>query len=430
MAFGGYKFYGYHRGATTNATLDTHVSRVAAFVMANAAANSSWSFDPDRLDGYYQITFDGNSYNAIHRLKNDSDTELGYATFFKYYDGNSGLTGYYVILTVEKIGFANRGGRPQSGYINFYFDQWCCPRGNNYPWNLNAFCVHALSLEPFGDLPVNGSLSSDFIPTKSIRLSPVGAPTRPNSGTTAYVADELSSFIYVSDAYFGYAIRGCDIISFATVSTTAPSIHVLSLNAFSKYLNKGDSYGLLDFPVNAKSSQTNEISSPTKNSCGYGQFLDETGTDICCNCTYYSTSSDTQYAAIYYSGISSYNRDSVSDKVQITGCEVGLVSYNIVVMQSGALGKGITNPELLSLCINSPSGSQSDHSIGETFNSGNQLICFFNASNYVYYLCDVGNTQQSNYQVLLLCGWDASNPDIRQATSWNEFDVTDWVPTT
>lgn len=430
MAFGGYKFYGYHRGTATNETLETHVARVAAFIMANDAAGEPWSFDTDRLTGAIALTVDSSTYNAVYELKDDNSNTLGYATFFKYYDGNSGLTGYYVILTAEKVGFANRGGSPQSGYINFYFDQWCCPRGINYPWNLTAFCVHALSLEPFGDLPVNGALSSDFIPTKSIRLSPVGAPTRPNSGSAGLAADELNSFIYVSDAYFGYAIRGCDIISFATISTTAPSIHVLSLNAFSKYLNKDDSYGLLDFPVNAKSSQTNEISSPNKNSCGYGQFLDETGTDICCNCTYYSSSQDTQYAAIYYSGISSYNRNRVSDKVQITGCEVGLFNYDIVVMQSGALGKGITNPELLSLCINSPGGSQSDHSIGETFNGGNQLICFFNSMNYVYYLCDTGNNQESNYQLSLLCGWDASNPDIRQATSWNEFDVTDWVPTT
>lgn len=424
MAFGGYKFYGYHRGTTTNATLETHVARVAAFVMANAAADSPWAFDPDRLNGYYQIAFGGNSYSAIHRLKNNNDTELGYATFFKF--SGSGLVGYYLILTVEKPGWGVRGGSPVSGYVNFYNDQWNCPQGYNTSRQLKAFCVHAISLEPFGDLPVDGAFSSNLIPTKSIRLSPVGAPTMPSSGSSGETADSSTSFIYKTNAYFGYAIRGCDIISFAAVLPTYTAINVLSLNAFNSYFNENDTYGLLAFPVNSRSNSYNEVGEPIKSYCGYGQFLDELGTDICCNSTFFSQSSEYQYAAIYYSGMSAYNRNNVSNKVQIVGCEIGLKNYQIVTMQSGSLGKGITNPELLSLCINSPGGSASDHDIGETFNGGNQLLCFFNENNYIYALSE-GNNQNSWFQVSLLCGWDASNPDIRQTSSWHEFDVTDWI---
>jgi hypothetical protein len=433
MAFGGYKFYGYHRGTTTNATLETHISRVAAFVMANAAANSSWSFDPDRLDGYYQITFDGNSYNSIHRLKNDNDTELGYATFFKYYDGNSGLTGYYVILTVEKVGFANRGGSPQSGYINFYFDQWCCPRGINYPKALQGFCLHALSLEPFGSLPSFGQPSSDLIPNKSTRLTPVGSCNIPNSGAQSYVAESTNSFIYTSNAYFGYAIKGADIISFATIDTSSPSINVLSLNAFGKYFNAGDSNGLLMFPTSSRTNYTNEIGLSDEGYGGYsGQFLDENGTALCCNCALYPSdggSSVGQYASIEYSGMSVYNRNNVSSKVSIVGCAVGLTNYEPITMQSGLLGKGITNAEFLSMQISRPSSSDpSEHSIGETFNGGKQLVCHYEFSASVYNLAASSTSYSAS--LILLCGWDTNNPDIRQASSWDEYVESDWRPTT
>lgn len=434
MAFGGYKFYGFHRGATSSNTINTHRARIAAFVKANQAAGDPWWFDPDRLegDGAFKMT-DGETYNAIYSLQDDSGDDYGYATFFYY--SKDGLEGYYLILTVSNVGLLLRGGIPTSTseLINFYFDQVCCPEGINPPKALQGFCLHALSLEPFGSLPSLGQPSSDLIPNKSTRLTPVGACNKPNSGLTGYTASDTNSFILTSNAYFGYAIKGADIISFATVNTSSPSINVLSLDAFDKYFNSGDDNGLLMFPTSSRSNNVAEVSLSDSGYGGFsGQFLDENGTALCCNCALYPStggSSVAQYASIEYGGMSVYNRNNVSTKVSIVGCAVGLKNYEPITMQSGLLGKGLTKTEFLSLQISRPSSSSAtEHNIGETFNGGKQLVCHYEFSASVYHL-DASSTSYSA-SLMLLCGWDTNNPDIRQASSWDEYVESDWVPTT
>lgn len=430
MAFGGYKFYGFHRGTIAGSpeTISTHRARVAAFVKANQAAGDPWQLDPDRLEGdvAFKMT-DGESYNAIYSLQDDGGDDYGYATFF-YYSKDS-IEGYYLILTVSRVGLLLRSGTPTTeGFINFYYDQVCCPEGINYPKALQGFCLHALSLEPFGSLPSLGQPSSDFIPNKSTRLTPVGSCNMPNSGAQSYVAESTNSFILTSNAYFGYAIKGADIISFAATNPTYPSINVLSIDAFDKYFNSGDSNGLLMFPVNSRSNSFNEITDPVKNYCGYsGQFLDESGTAICCNCGLYTTTTG-QQAVIEYSGMSLFNKDNVGTKVSVVGCSVGLLNNAPTTMQSGLLGKGITRSEFLSLRISTPQDSSTAHSIGETFNAGKQMICFYNYSNSIYRLGFNGNQSYTATSVVLLCGWDTSNPDIRQASSWDEYVESDWKP--
>lgn len=430
MAFGGYKFYGFHRGSTSSDTINTHRARIAAFVKASQAAGDPWWLDPERLEGdvAFKMT-DGETYNAIYSLQDDNGDDYGYATFFYY--SKDGLEGYYLILTVSNVGLLLRSGTPSSttGWINFYYDQMCCPEGINLPKALQGFCLHALSLEPFGALPSNGQPSSDLIPNKSTRLTPVGACNRPNGGVSSYTADSSNSFILTSDAYFGYAIKDADIISFATIDTSSPSINVLSLDAFDKYFNSGDNNGLLMFPTSSRSNYIYEIALSDGGYGGFsGQFLDENGTALCCNCSLYSSSTG-QYAAIEYSGMSVYNRNNVSTKVSIVGCSVGLKNYETTIMQSGLLGKGITKAEFLSLQISRPSTSSStEHNIGETFNGGKQLVCHFEYSATVYHLDSSSNSYATS--LMLLCGWDTNNPDIRQASSWDEYVESDWVPNT
>lgn len=429
MAFGGYKFYGFHRETPSSGLelAETHAARVLAFYRANEAAGSHWVFDPDKTvsDETYALSIDGVQTHCIHTLRDSDTNPLGLATFFKY--SYEGLVGYYLILTVSSIGMLFRSGTATtSSFINFYFDQMCCPEGINYPKALQGFCLHALSLEPFGSLPSNGQPSSDLIPNKSTRLTPVGSCTMPNSGTVGYSAESTNSFILTSDAYFGYAIKGADIISLAATNPTYPSINVLSLDAFDKYFNSGDSNGLLMFPVNSRSNNVNEITYPIKSYCGYsGQFLDESGTALCCNCGLY-TDSIGQQAVIEYSGMSLFNKNNVGTKVSVVGCSVGLLNNAPTTMQSGLLGKGITRPEFLSLRISTPADSSNAHSIGETFNDGKQMICFYNYSNSIYRLCFNGNNSYTATSVVLLCGWDTTNPDIRQASSWGVFDNS-WV---
>lgn len=429
MAFGGYKFYGFHRD-TPNGGLElaeTHAARVLAFYRANESAGSHWVFDPDKTvsDEVYALSIDGVQTHCIHTLRDSSTNPLGLATFFKY--SHEGVVGYYLILTVSSVGMLLRSGTATtSGFINFYYDQMCCPEGINPPKALQGFCLHALSLEPFGSLPSLGQPSSDLIPNKSTRLTPVGSCNIPNSGAQAYVAESTNSFILTSNAYFGYAIKGADIISFAATNPTYPSINVLSIDAFDKYFNSGDSNGLLMFPVNSRSNNVNEITDPIKSYCGYsGQFLDESGTAICCNCGLY-TATTGQQAVIEYSGMPLFNKDNVGTKVSVVGCSIGLLNNAPTTMQSGLLGKGITRSEFLSLRISTPQDSSTAHSIGETFNAGKQMICFYNYSNSIYRLGFNGNQSYTATSVVLLCGWDTTNPDIRQASSWGVFESS-WV---
>lgn len=432
MAFGGYKFYGVHRGtpASGSELVDTHCARVVAFLKANEAASSHWAIDPAHsgiylVDENEYITIDGTDYHCIDSIRDDNANIIGNITYFKY--SHEGLVGYYLILTVSSVYMLFRSGTATtSGFINFYFDQMCCPEGINYPKALQGFCLHALSLEPFGSLPSLGQPSSDLIPNKSTRLTPVGSCNIPNSGVQSYAAESTNSFIYTSNAYFGYAIKGADIISLAATNPTYPSINVLSLDAFDKYFNSGDSNGLLMFPVSSRSNSVNEITDSIKSYCGYsGQFLNENGTAICCNSGLYTTSTG-QQAVIEYSGMSLFNKDNVGTKVSVVGCSVGLLNNAPTTMQSGLLGKGITRPEFLSLRISTPADSNTAHSIGETFNDGKQMICFYNYSNSIYRLCFNGNNVYTATSVVLLCGWDTTNPDIRQASSWGVFDNS-WV---
>lgn len=430
MAFGGYKFYGYHR-ETPNGGLElaeTHAARVLAFYRANEAAGSHWVFDPDKTvsDEVYVLSIDGVQTHCIHTLRDNDTNPLGLATFFKY--SHEEVVGYYVILTLKKVSLRKRTESATAGYINFYHDQWCCPTGYNPPNGLKGFCLHAMSLEPFGSLPTDGELSSDFIPTKSIKITPVGS-TFPESWTNNVIeATSSNSFQYSSDFYVGYAIKECDVISFATINPVTPAINVLSLNAFSKYYNEGDSNGLLSFPVFARGANSNETSTPSTACCGEsGQFLDEVGTNICCNSTRISSgNSNNVWAVIEYSGMSMYDRNFASSKIQVVGSSIGISSSSYGAMVSGSLGKGTVRPEFLSVCLVTPKLTTSALSVGEVFCNGNYLICMYAYQGYTYRINAQGPSSFTDLSVILLCGWDSSNPSIKEMSNWINFDNS-WV---
>ena len=433
MAFGGYKFYGVHRGtpASGSELVDTHCARVVAFLKANEAAGSHWAIDPAHsgsmmVDENEYITIDGTDYHCIDSIRDDNANIIGKISYFAYsYDG---LVGYYVILTAGKIYLSNRAASPSpsSGYVNFYFDQFPTIRGPiNYPPKcLQAFCLHAMSLEPFGVFPVDGAFASDFIPGKSVKLSPIGAPNIPSSAWNGIDVSNGGSFILASDCYFGYAIKGCDVISFAGTNYANPAINILSLDAFARYYNQNDANGLLLYPAHSMSSSYNENGEPIIAYTGYdGQFLDESGDIICCNYQYYTGSNDEQYATIDYSGMSSYNTNKGSNKVQIIAASIGLLKYDISTMVSGSLGKGSTKVELLSVWIFAPStGSSSTYHVGDTFAGGNFIICNYFYTNGSYRIQATGAGANTYSGLCLLCGWDSSNPSITNSASWNTFD--------
>lgn len=421
MAFGGYKFRGYHLTKDGNDSdavhlLKMHKTRLSAFVAANIATSGSWNFDPNKLTG--DVAFDS-TQNAIHSMIGGDTTVHGYASFFKY--DNDGETGYYLIITTNcySIGTATNG-------ISFSSDQGTLEGQSSYAPFLCS-CLHAISKDPFGSLPTS-TASADLLPSSSTRLFPIGRNCFGNSNYLNF--DNVNKgFFAENDFYAGYAIKGKDIISFATYDPVNiyPTIDVISLNAFSTFYDQQDEEGLLMSCVNCYTgnASSNYTECNFANStAGVDKILQTlTKYGVCVGNDAYTTS------LAFSPSISALYISSGATSIPFEGLNVVNASFNSG-FGSTNLVKGITNPELLASNVSSDKLSVDDYI---AFANGNLLlVCQYKISSSSYrakypIFVESKNDGSSsslylnNWYFNLFIGWDESNPDLSATSSWTDM---------
>ena len=421
MAFGGYKFKGYKvvRANLTNNTyanwcLLVHQARIKAFMESCALSGAQWHFS--KTNG--PLSFEDYG-NVIYRVANGNGEYHDYLSFFQY--ENEEL--YYMISTLGEYYWTGRG----IPVINTYYQY----RGGMEGTQLlkHAGYSSALSLQPFDDLGPFGSYPSQALPCTS-QLSGTGVnffTNGVNENTSGFIPSVAISF------KVGYATKGKDIITVCPYNKCC----IESGDAFSSLCDSSDTYTLAKIILgylgdeNSYYTSSNSVSLDNwSNEC-----LDTSGRRSSRLTS--TNSSSYNNLAIVPSGISYFALGG--DKIPYSAMYLNTTgSYNNLVSlnEENMFSKGVIKTELL--CSNSyySETKSNQPTIGSTVMGGNLLVVhecqqmpstgglFRSRIHGGYTIPGTGYTE--NYAICFMfpvayVGWDPSNPDIKDESSWPEL---------
>lgn len=445
MAFGGYKFAGYlvdnsQYSTSIERCAAIHAARIRAFLDASAKAGNPWIIDPAWKDGEFDINLSTGALSSnpgagcIHDLIGYDGNTHGYLTYFKR---DSTASGYYAILTTDQYSISYPSSVNPLG-LNFSSDECICYKYSStatYYGPTKASCFHAMSLEPFGHAPSDSSYP-DYMylissVSKSTRLQSIGT----NSTANGLPYNISSGYVSLTEnlCYFGYAIKGDDILVFSSFRASGAvnpwgangysntHVSIMSLNAFSEFYCPNDTYGLLNYEVKnyGSGSDTEATSSYTLGT--YHQILNYNGEQICNN----STSTDRGVITIIET--KTYYDPSGTSTVPFSGIPLLLnTSYgSSVVLGGNQFIKGSTKPELL--CANVSKTSLSLNYNSPILNGSLMYLYSIGANNGCVCIVVQGtgsNVSLSNivkgyYNTYI--GWDSENPDISTDTAWPTY---------
>lgn len=405
MALGGYKFAGYKctkGGSMTDAewALLIHKTRLKAFLEANTSAGAGWVFD---LTGG-TIDFNSTYVGVIYDLGGDG---LNLVSYFR--NGTSPNAKYYMIASL----FNWTCGTPTSPQIQIsntgpivygYYSA-----SGQYKLN-NQTLFHTVSYEPF---PEDCLLkSSNNYPQKALPMIPVFGFGSYSSAIPSSVPNDGNTLFNSTKLYFGYALKNLDIISFTTFND---KMTVSESRAWLKTTFVGFDSLTLSSPSDSANiyginlANNNQIYETSASGWGNHDVLyrwQETLTD---SLTRYSQDrvNDLFFSVCKKACFNGTTQTYPFETVTLTtgGCRNSAPFLNA----DGITSKGTFNIELLS---SNGSYNYNIFTMWEPVANGNYLpvaIKTISGSGYT--------DQQTTYYV----GWDASNPNILDESSWTEF---------
>ena len=443
MAFGGYKFAGYlvdnsQYSTSIERCAAIHAARIRAFLDASAKAGNPWIIDPAWKDGEFDINLSTGALSSnsgagcIHDLIGKDGNSHGYLTYFKR---DSTASGYYAILTTDQYSISYSSSTIPTG-LNLLQEECIYFKNTSSSTGYGpkaASCFHVMSLEPFGHAP-SGSTNPDYMflvnmTSKSTRLQSIGA----NNYDTSYPYNVTSGYVNLSmsSTYFGYAIKGDDILVFSSYKGSSEAanpwngetnthVSALSLNAFSEIYCPNDTYGLLNYEVKNYCSNSDNSSKASFARGSYNQILNHNGEQICQND--YTTS---RFLSPVAEAITTY-APSGTNSVPFYGLPMYLASDygNMYVLSGNQVVKGRTKPELL--CANFSITSLSITSFSAVLDGSLLFLYNFYFNNGVAYKIPVATwsgTGSPSYQGYYntYIGWDSENPDISTDASWTTY---------
>ena len=394
MSLGGYKFAGRYceKGSMTDAqwALRMHKTKVAAFMAANTLANAGWNYD---MTG----SPDGN-YHCLDAVGNN------WVTVFKRTNGEDDYT-WFAIYTLCKFTWSGT----DIGSVKLYLNIIDVDGTNEYPG------YYACNFYRIGTVQISYSDSLAAAPEQLINSTlcvPMGNPGSSHSDiSSSYYPSSSSSMIGMSQVYYGFALKNDDIVMFQGTSASL-CCSVASGHAFSSFVNTNDEKGI--FAYNTQylgyySTNNNESSGRDVNSGNMNSRL-------CYAFNGYSgVSSAANLGAIplayYGSAVSDYPFQSLS-------------VYGVYNTSTKVSGKGTLKLELLSISFQGAKNLVP--SIYSSVANGN-FLCVNNMTSATFTTYTL-NGNPSNYGFstypALYVGWDASNPDITQASAWSLYDET------
>ena len=384
MSLGGYKFAGRYceKGSLTDQqwAKRMHETKVAAFMAANSMANAGWQYD---MTG----SPDGN----IHCLDTVGNN---YVTVFKRTNGTNDYT-WFALYTLTY--FTVNGTNAGSVQIEPV---------NNKLTSTNAYIgAHACNFFRIGigAITYNDDLKTVQTDTTGLLVPGNTATTSSNmSGSSSYYPTSGNTSMGASTVYFGFAIKADNIVVFQACETLSNlAVSIASGHAFSSLTNSNDTKGLLAYNLQQQSTSveytSRTISGLDSRLCA---CLNYTGSVLYRSCVMLGIK-----LAFLYGSEPKFAFESVA----ITGIEN---DYWYVK------GKGIINIDFLATAIINAS-----YDIFRTLANGNYLLVLKKTG--ASRTADNGETMiTTSNGVFLFVGWDASNPDITQASSWILYDGT------
>ena len=402
MSLGGYKFAGRfcQKGSLTNVqwALLMHKTKVAAFMAANALANAGWDYDmtgsPD--GNYHCLDTVGNNYVTCFKRVVDADT-----------------THYFCILTLTAY---NAKSSPGVGYISTstFLLRYIYNQNTYYLTGCNTAFVRA------GVTPFSYDTAATSLDTGQSPMMPTGNPGPYARSWTSTSGNNNTTYSYLalSSVYFGFAIKGSSIVMFSGPSPSGIAISLVSENAYSEWFVEGSNthknfiYINFQCMVYQSVSTHGELDSAYFDSDTNGAKLTVVSTEIPNGNTWYNSYSAnfslvaspiSRYTStdIPFQGLTSYSylNDSVSGTYACGNVNIDLVSMNFQPSQSSRLSV-LANGKYLVAAV-------------YKYTTPMQYLGYTAYSN--------GIINDSTIYGTFYVGWDASNPDITQASSWTEY---------
>ena len=388
MSLGGYKFAGRYcqKGSLTDAqwALLMHKTKVAAFMAANTLSGAGWEYD---MTG----SPDGN-YHCLDSVGNN------YVTVFKRTNGENDYT-WFALYTLGKISsYVSTEYATVSTYMSYFGSTTKMYIGGGAT-NFVRVGQHAISYDDSLYLPIDGTSL----------IFPVGNIAYLSSIDNSITSDNL---IGQSSAFFGYAVKQSDIVIFSGKDILSICISAVSGSAFSSLCNTDDSMTccILNFQAitNTASSCYESASRFTQNAVLCGPCLIPNNTEF------------SPYGRLFAVPQAQFNglvEQYPFQAIQTTS------SYNTA---THIYGKGTLKIEFVAynssddsaktLFSMSANGNYLPVSAATTTWSSNTVIRSLNTTQFT----NGYNSFSPGYPALYV-GWDPSNPDITQASSWTEY---------
>lgn len=401
MSLGGYKFAGRYcqKGSLTDAqwALQMHKTKVAAFMAANALSGAGWSFDQTGGD----IAF-GTYGNVIYSLDSVGNN---YVSFLK--QGTDSPV-YLAILTCCLWGSVSSTGQIDGPYtlITSYSDS---PYAGS-----RASAYHRISKV---QLTIS-NLFTNMVGALGLYPAGLSCSSSSNSGMTY---SSPNSYPNGSSYYQGYAIKGPCIISFAgsSISGDYINVSVIAGDGFSSLVNQSDLFGLFaTMPLGYYSSSGTAKGESSE--CVYSSGSVQSS-DVF---TLSMDSSGTQsFGMLHYTIGSMYKTLNQQSTYPFSSTQILIEPDDL----SGSCYKGTVKVDLLA-CSFPVRDSFSTSRLHPVAN-GNFLYAWkLNSSITATDASIFSSYYKFNFTQTLIAsayvGWDPSNPDITQASSWQLYDGT------
>lgn len=427
MSLGGYKFRGYcvNRGSTTNGEWVEliHRARTKAFIQASVSANAGWTPTTDgntSFETYGNILHHLSGMNWITIFTNGTDS-LAIVTLAKYCFGGGTASSD----TVQVTNYRDYGS---TGYKYF------CPLSS---------CTHVvrqgLGAMTESDVLTGGNGVSQLLPigapvtiapSSGVRMLSDTAELLSSSVDMGYTTITLSSYYSRSSLYFGYAIKGKNIVTITKYSSASrsPQITLISLDAYSSKVNQDDSDGFLYINLSGVSvgdkTVYEEYSIPSESEYCWSDPSVWFNVGNVRYPAHRSSTTDAKDVWLYFYG------KIIPTMAQFTGSTIEYPFSSIFVwgasQSTNCNSKGMVSIDYLAYNC---AMTYSIGNVGDIVANGKYLIAFTvqnsSSSRYTKWMpsffpqSDLYFTQITKHTFYV--GWDPSNPDIMQSSSWTEY---------
>lgn len=396
MSLGGYIFKGYKfvLPADYDSTVDAqviaqclrlHKMKLKAFMESCTATGANWQFSETNGDASFE------SYgNVIYKLDQDG---FNYASFFRYGTDNA----YYCMMTVSDASYSS--GKA----LQIYNQYWAYVSSTSYRFQISNN-MDSIGIEPI-------TFSNMFSTATNSMYHRLSFST--NHGSVVTTANTLSKAL-TDNQYFGYATKGKNIISISSHDITSLSATYVKIS----------SIGSLQL---ASNTDTSNMFSYLTNASDYTAATGNYSEGFLKNQSYIQVSGNNGLPYEYGSHTSGGPSPLVYIRTPYRAI-CALPNSNIPFEPAviSAMSKRTTN-------IMNSDGIPTKGAVSVDLLATNLIISNYLTNNMPYvetlrscgngnYLCISKTKPNSNsYWIragILYCGWDSTNPDIMQESSW------------